>query len=507
MRIIKAAMTVGGFTAISRVFGLVREMMISHFLGASIVTDAFFVAFKFPNLFRRIFAEGAFNASFVPLFSQALVTQGPASAKLMAERVFAVLAFILIIFVSLVVFFTPSIIHVLAPGFVTTPERFELAVTYTQITFPYILFISLTAHLSGVLNSLDRFASAAGVPILLNIVMIASLLLAPEIGIDYGIALTGSVLISGVLQFLWVYYACCRAEFRIHLRWPIVTPEIRQLGKLMVPGIIGASVMNINIFIDTILASFLPAKSISFLFYADRLNQFPLSILGIAMGTALLPSLSRQLKAGDYDQAQRSKKTAIEFAIQLTFPAAMGLMVLSYPLIKVIYGLPLSDTRAISRALTAFAVGIPAYVLAKILIASFFARQDTKTPVKIGCFCIAVNLVLNLILMPFLAHVGLALATSIAAWINVMLLYFYLKKNHWFSLHPSMWWLTLKVCIAALGMAISLGMMQNFWGEPTSLLGQVISLTCFIFIGISIYASLAFIFKIINLTQIKQALS
>lgn len=507
MRILKAAMTVGGFTAISRVFGLVREMMISHLLGASIITDAFFVAFKFPNLFRRIFAEGAFNASFVPLFSHTLVADGPVVAKLMAERVFAALAFVLVIFVGLVVFFTPSIIHILAPGFVTTPERFELAVTYTQITFPYILFISLTAHLSGVLNSLDRFASAAGVPILLNIVMIASLLLAPDLGVSYGIALSGAVLVSGVVQFLWVYFACYRAGFRIHLRLPTFTPEIRQLCKLMVPGIIGASVMNINIFIDTILASFLPAKSISFLFYADRLNQFPLSILGIAMGTALLPSLSRQLKAGDYEQAQRSKKTAVEFAIQLTFPAAAGLMILSYPLIQVIYGLPAADTRATAMALTAFAIGIPAYVLTKILVASFFARQDTKTPVKIGCLCIAINLILNLILMPYLAHVGLALATSIAAWVNVVLLYTHLKKNHWFSLHPSLWWLALKVFLAAAAMTASLWGMQHFWGEGLSLLAQVVFLIGSILGGTFIYAIFAFLLKIINLTQIRQAFS
>lgn len=507
MRILKAAMTVGGFTAVSRVFGLIREMMISHFLGASIVTDAFFVAFKFPNLFRRIFAEGAFNAAFVPLFSHSLVADGSAVAKVMAERVFACLAFVLIIFVSLVVFFTPSIIHVLAPGFVTTPERFDLAVTYTQITFPYILFISLTAHLSGVLNSLDRFASAAGVPILLNVLMIASLLLAPDLGVSYGIALASSVFISGVVQFLWMYYACYRAGFRIQLRLPAFAPEIRQLCRLMGPGIIGASVMNINIFIDTVLASFLPAKSISFLFYADRLNQFPLSILGIAMGTALLPSLSRQLKAGDYEKAQQSKKIAIEFAIQLTFPAAAGLMMLSYPIINIIYGLPTQDTIATASALTAFAVGVPAYVLSKIFIASFFARQDTKTPVKIGCLCIGINLVLNLVMMPYLAHVGLALATSIAAWVNVVLLYVRLKTYHWFSFHPQMWRLIFKVSIATIAMVVMLWVLDTLCANQEGLLVQLMYLIGAIFVGLFTYVGFAFLLNIINLTQIKQALS
>lgn len=509
MRLLKAAMTVGGFTAISRVFGLVREILISHLLGASIITDAFFVAFKFPNFFRRIFAEGAFNASFVPMFSHTLISEGQNSAKALAERVFAVLAFVLIIFVSLVVFFTPSIIHILAPGFATTPERFDLAVTYTQITFPYILFISLTAHLSGVLNSLDRFATAAGVPILLNCAMIAALLLAPDLGISYGVALSASVFIAGILQFLWVYFACARIGFRIHLRWPVFSPEVRQLCRLMIPGVIGAGVMNINLFIDTILASFLPEKSISFLFYADRLNQFPLSILGIAMGTALLPSLSRQLKAGEHENAHHSKKLAIEFAIQLTLPAALGLMLLSYPIIEVIYGLPKPETRATAAALAAFAIGIPAYVLTKILAASFFARQDTKTPVKIGCICIGISLILNLILMQYFAHVGLALSTSLSAWVNAALLYSYLKKRQWFRLPPSVWGLILKVGIATTAMGLSLWAFSQVRSMifGSGLLAEIIYILMAVALGLSVYLSASFYFKLISLTQIRKALS
>lgn len=508
MRLLKAAMTVGAFTAISRVFGLVREILISHLLGASIITDAFFVAFKFPNFFRRIFAEGAFNASFVPLFSHALVSEGQASARAFAERVFAVLAFILIIFVSLVVFFTPSIIHILAPGFTTTPERFELAVTFTQITFPYILFISLTAHLSGVLNSLDRFATAAGVPILLNCVMIGALLLAPDFDVSYGVALSASVFVAGILQFLWVYFACARAGFRIQLRWPVFSPDVRQLCRLMIPGVIGAGVMNINLFIDTILASFLPEKSISFLFYADRLNQFPLSILGIAMGTALLPSLSRQLKAGEHEKAHHSKRLAIEFAIQLTLPAAIGLILLSYPIIEVIYGLPAMETKATAAALAAFAIGIPAYVLTKIFAASFFARQDTRTPVKIGCFCIGISLVLNIILMQYFAHVGLALSTSLSAWVNAALLYRSLKKRHWFRLPATIWGLILKVGIATTAMGLSLCGLSQVRKSiiASSLIAEIIYILMAISLGLLVYLGTSFYFKLITLNQIRKAL-
>lgn len=323
MRIIRNVLTVGGFTALSRLFGLVREMLIAHFMGASIVTDAFFVAFKFPNFFRRIFGEGAFNAAFVPLFSQKLVAEGREQACDFAQRVFSVMMIFLTVFVIVVITFTPTIIHIMAPGFTTTPERLELAITFTRITFPYILFISLAAHLSGVLNSLDRFAAAAGVPIIMNILMIAALLLAPTFDLSYGVALCWSVTIAGVVQLAWLYGICWRAGIRILPCRPQLTPDIKRLLKLMIPGAIGAGVMNINFFIETIIASFLPEKSISYIMFADRLNQLPLAIFGIAIGTALLPMLSRQLKAGEFDKAYNNKLLATEFALQLTIPAAV----------------------------------------------------------------------------------------------------------------------------------------------------------------------------------------
>ena len=434
MRIVRNILTVSGFTFISRIFGLVRESMISHLLGASIVTDAFFVAFKFPNFFRRIFAEGAFNAAFVPLFSRKLVADGKEGAQELAEQIFSVMLAFLTVFVAVVVIFTPSIIHILAPGFATTPERMELAITFTRITFPYILFISLAAHLSGVLNSFDRFAAAAGVPILLNIVMISALLISPYTDITFGEGLSIAVALAGVIQLGWLYFACWRMDFRIRLRAPKLTPEVKELLKLMLPGAIGAGVMNINLFIDTIIASFLPEKSVSYIFYADRLNQLPLSILGIAIGTALLPMLSRQLKAGDYKKALSNKRLTTEIALQLTLPSAVGLAVLSYPIIHLIYGLVDVDTQATAAALSAFAIGIPAYVLNKVFITGFFARQDTKTPVKIAVGCILLNLSLNLIFVQYFAHVGLALSTSISAWANTITLYAILKKRDWFRL-------------------------------------------------------------------------
>ncbi len=507
MRILRHIITISGFTVMSRVFGLVREIMIARFLGASLVTDAFFVAFKFPNLFRRIFAEGAFNAAFVPLFSRKLVSEGREPAKSLAEVIFSAMLVFLTIFVLLVVIFTPTIIHILAPGFATTPERLELAITFTRITFPYILFISLAAHLSGVLNSFDRFAAAAGVPILLNVVMISSLLICPYIDLSYGIGLSIAVTIAGIVQLLWLYVACWRMDFRIRLRWPRITPDIKELLRLMVPGAIGAGVMNINLFIDTILASFLPEKSVSYIFYADRLNQLPLSMFGIAIGTALLPLLSRQLKAGEYEKALQNKLVATDVALQLTVPAAVGLVMLSYPLIHLIYGMSVSDTQATANALAAFAIGVPAYVLNKVFVTGFFARQDTKTPVKIAIGCIFLNLLLNLILMKYLGHVALALSTSLSAWMHTFALYGVLKKRSWFALTHGIKVASIKITFISILMGIILWYLEsnydpccmNRWQE----IGYVISQVS---VGMIAYILLGIVLKVIDLSRVKTAL-
>lgn len=506
MKIMRAVLTIGGFTALSRVFGLIRESLISHFLGATIVTDAFFIAFKFPNLFRRIFAEGAFNAAFVPLFSQQLVSHGLEEARKTAERVFAVMLMVLVIFVGVVVVATPSIIHCIAPGFATTPERMDLAITFTRITFPYILFISLAAHLSGVLNSLDRFAAAAGVPILLNIIMISSLLLAPELNLSYGISLSWSVFIAGIVQFAWLYITCWRHGFAIHLRWPHMTPEVKKLVKLMIPGVIGAGVMNINVFIDMMLASYLPEKSVSFLHYADRLNQLPLSIFGIAIGTALLPSLSRQLKAGEIEKAQTSKSLATEFALQITLPAALGLILLAQPIIDLIYGLPEMESTATAQALSAFAIGIPAYVLNKIFTTGFFARQDTKTPVKIACLCIGLNFLLNIILMQWFAHVGLALATSLSAWLNTLLLYVGLHQRQWFTLPWNLVKLLGKILVCCGIMALGLiNLNLSSFFSPEAMETSLLRVALAILVGMGLYSTSAYCCGILNLQRLRHA--
>ena len=508
MRIIRAMATVGGYTGISRIFGLIRESLMSHIIGASPITDAFLVAFRFPNFFRRIFAEGAFNASFVPQFSGQLASEGLESAKLLAERVMAVLGTTLLLFVIVIVIAAPWIMGIIAPGFSDTPERLEMAITFTQITFPYILFISVAALLSGVLNSLDRFAAAAAAPIILNIIMIGAMIFFSYGDLATGKALSWAVFLAGVLQFAWLYWVCWRSGFRLKFRLPRFTEEVRKVMRLMVPGAIGAGVMNINLLLDTLFASLLPPGSISFLHYADRLNQLPLSLFGIAMGTALLPSLSRQIRLGEEDKARANQSLAVEVSLQLTIPAALGLMLLSYPIIDLIYGLKGEQITATASALAAFATGIPAYVLSKVFLTGFFARQDTKTPVKIAIISIVCNLVLNVILMGPFSHVGLAMATSIAAWLNAGLLLLILHRRRWFSITQQIQITGAKVLISAIAMGVVLIVARDQWlsNLPDTLFLQIIAVFSIIICSMVIFGGIGQLMGAFNLTHIRQAL-
>jgi putative peptidoglycan lipid II flippase len=429
MNLTKSIFTVGGMTALSRILGLIREILMSHVIGAGLIADAFIVAFKFPNFFRRFFAEGAFNASFVPEFASN-VTKDQKQAKVMAEQVFNFMFWFLLGFVILVEVFTPQIIDIIAPGFSTTPQRQEIAILFTRITFPYILFISICAFFTGILNSINKFAFAAFAPIILNLVMIFSLFFFQENPAE---KLSYAVFIAGVIQVVFLYFYVLKTGYHFKIKKPKLTPSVKKILKLMLPAAIGAGIMQINILIDMVLASFLPSGSLSYLYYADRLNQLPLSIFGVAIGTVLLPSLSKTLKNENYDEAFRLQEKAIQMSFELSLPSAFGLIIISYEIIDLIFGhghFTSADVCATAPALSAFALGLPAYVVGKVFTTAFFAKQDTKTPVKIGAISVLLNLILNLIFISFLKHVGMALATAISAWIQTILLFVILKRKN-----------------------------------------------------------------------------
>lgn len=429
----RAIATVGGWTMASRMLGFLRDMLIAARLGAGPMADAFFVALKLPNLFRRLFGEGAFNAAFVPAFAQTLTQRGPAAAKALAERMATLLMLWLALLMGLGMIFMPQLMQVLAPGFVERPEKFALAVELTRITFPYLLLICLTALVSGVLNGLGKFAAAAAAPIFFNLLsMIALFALAPFVATPAH-ALAWGVTLSGVVQLGFVMWACAHAGMALNpLRAPSLAPEVRQVLRRMGPGLIGAGVTQLNLAIDVIIASFLPSGAVSYLYYADRVSQLPLGVIGAAVATALLPLLARQIHAGQPLSAHRSINRAIEISLILAIPAAVALAVLALPILAALFqrgAFGPVEALATSHALIAYACGLPAFILVKVFVPGFFARGDTATPVKIGIGCVVLNLALNLLLMGPLLHVGVALSTTLAAWANAGILAWLLMRR------------------------------------------------------------------------------
>src|SRR6516162_7111710 len=463
MALLRSVATVGSYTLVSRLFGFLRDILTAAILGAGPVADAFFVAQRLPNLFRSLFAEGAFSAAFVPLFAGTMAEHGKEAARNFAEEALAVLLAALLGFVLLGEIFMPAVMQVIAPGFGEDPAKFGLAVELARITFPYLLFIALVALQGGVLNSVDRFAAAAATPILLNLFLIAALLLTDRFGWRDGHALAWAVTAAGFAQFLWLMSSCARAGLALRLPVPRLTRDVRRTLAVMAPGTIGAGVTQLNLLISTALASLLPSGSVSYLYYADRLNQLPLGVVGIAVGTAILPALSRQVRLGHLPDAVATQNRGIELALLLTLPAAMALAVLATPILSVLFergAFGPADTAATAAALTAYAAGLPAFVLVKVLAPAFFARQDTATPVKVAIASMAANLCLTLVLMQLLAHVGIALATTVAGWLNALVLLALLVRRRHFGFDRRARRNLPRVGVAALGMGVVLAALR-----------------------------------------------
>ena len=424
MSLVRSAATVGGTTMVSRVLGFIRDMMVAAVLGTGPVADAFFVAFRFPNMFRSIFAEGAFNSAFVPLFSKHLEGDGEAAARRFAEDALALLLSALLVMTILAMIFMPWIISGFAPGFSDDPGKQEMAVKFTRIAFPYLLFISLTALQAGILNSVGRFFPGAAAPVMLNITLILAILFLVPVLDNPGLALSWGVMAAGIVQFLWLTISCWRAGYVLRLRRPRLTPDMRKLVRLGVPGIISGGIMQINLTVGTIIAS-LQAGAVSWLYYADRIYQLPLAVIGIAIGVVLLPDLSRRLRADDEAGAHWAQNRALEVSMLLTVPAAVALMVIPHAIIQVLFERgafqPL-DTQNASLALLVYAAGLPAFVLNKVFSPGFFAREDTMTPLRYAAISVAVNIVASITLFQFYAFAGIAAGTTIAAWVNAALL-------------------------------------------------------------------------------------
>jgi putative peptidoglycan lipid II flippase len=495
MALLRSVATVGGYTMVSRVLGFLRDMLTAAYLGAGPVTDAFFVALRLPNLFRSLFAEGAFSAAFVPLFAGMVAREGREAARLFAEDALAVLLAALVVFVVAGEALAPLLLHVLAPGFVAIPTTFALTIRLTRITFPYLLFISLVALQGGVLNSVDRFAAVAATPALLNIFLIGALLVADP---PSGDALAWAVTLAGFAQFLWLMGSCAQAGIALRLPAPVLSPGVKRLLGLMLPGVLGAGATQLNLVISTAIASLLPTGAVSYLYYADRLEQLPLGVVGFAVGTAILPPLSRQVRVGDEAGAIDTQNRGLELALLLTLPAAVALGVAAWPILHVLFergAFTAADTHATAGALAAYAAGLPAFVLVKVMAPGYFARHDTKTPVKIALTAIAANVVLTgtLGLLTPLAHVGVAMATSAAGWINALLLIHILMRRGHFALDQRARRALPRIVGAALGMGGFVVALETWLGPAFSsgLAVRLLALALLVCAGFCAFAALA----------------
>jgi len=500
LKLLKSTAQVGAATITSRILGFIRDVVLARYFGASGETDAFFLAFKIPNFMRRLFAEGSFSLAFVPVLSEVRASGDQRALKDLVDHVAGTLASILLVITAIGVIAAPVVLAIFAPGWLADgrPE-FWLSADMLRITFPYILLISLTALAGGILNTFDRFLVPALTPALLNISLIlAAVLLSTRLEIPVK-ALAWGVLFAGVAQLLIQVPALLRLGLMPRPRWGWRHSGVRRILKLMIPTLIGSSVAQVNLLLDMVIATFLVSGSVSWLYYSDRLLEFPLGVFGVALSTVILPNLSRKFAQQNPQAFSATLDWALRLALIITLPAALGLAVLATPILVTLFqyqAFQMSDVEMSALSLSAYAVGLPAFIAVKVLAPGFFARQDTKTPVKIAITAMVSNMVLNLIFVgSFVAigfkgpHTGLALASSAAAYINAGLLYWMLRKHE--AYHPEHGWgrVVLAVVMACVAMVAVLlwqyGDVQQ-WADATALLRGT-RLALLILFGVVVY--------------------
>ena len=463
MSLFKSVATFGGFTLLSRVSGFFRDMVLANFLGAGKVADAFFVAFKLPNLFRSLFAEGAFTSAFVPMLSAKMVSDGQDKAMRFASQAISVLAFFLLVFTLVMEFFMPELVLLLAPGFHSDPEKIALATQLSQITFPFLLFISIVSFQSGILNSLNKFAAPAAAPIILNLMIIVSAFAFTPLGATPAHGIAFGVSVAGVLEIFWLMFFLRRLGVVIRPQWNVFKllklQDIRTLFKRIAPGVLGAGVYQINMMVDTILVSLVGTGAISWLYYANRLQQLPLGVIGAAISVALLPVLSKNIKEENLKEAARLQEKAVEYGALLSVPAAAALIVLAEPVVNILFQhgkFGALETTMTARAIVAYSIGLPVYVLVKALTPNFFARGDTKTPVKYSIIVFICNMVFSILLMKPFGHVGVAFATTLAAFVSFYQYKRGLKKRGYWKFSRALNVKIFKIIFVSAIMAVAL---------------------------------------------------
>ncbi|MBM7044433.1 MULTISPECIES: murein biosynthesis integral membrane protein MurJ [Rhizobium] len=514
MSLVRKFITVGGATLGSRVFGFARETLMAAALGTGPMADVFYAAFRFPNLFRRLFAEGAFNAAFVPLFAKEIEANGIEGAKRFSEEVFGVLFSVLFLITVVMELGMPLIVRwIIAPGFAGDPDKFSITVRMAAVMFPYLMCMSLTAMMSGMLNSLHHFFAAAVAPVFLNVVMIGALFYSLYFGalpLQTAWYLSWGVLAAGILQLFVVYVGVRYAGISIGFRWPRFTPNVKRLLILAIPAAVTGGITQINQMIGQAIASSREG-AIAALQYADRIYQLPLGVVGVAVGVVLLPELARSLKSGHLKEAGNLQNRSIEFVLFLTLPAAMALWVLSDDIIRVLYerrAFHQENTIIVGSILAIYGLGLPAFVLIKALQPGFYAREDTKTPMRFSGVAVATNCAIALSLFPYMGAPGIAVAEATAGWISTVLLFTTLLRRGHLTWE---WGLARRAVLLLVSAGVMTGMiifLQHRW-EPylasgASLLTKVGTLGLLIAISMLVYFVVAFLIGGADLGMIRR---
>ena len=497
-KLLKSTVVFAGMTFVSRVLGLVREMVFASFFGATAGMDAFLVAFKIPNFLRRLFAEGAFAQSFVPVLSETKAKHDEATLRELVQRTAGTLAVIVFIIAMIGMLTSAVWIAIFAPGFLHDPAKFELSTRLLRITFPYLFFISLTALSGAVLNTYGKFAVPAFTPVLLNVTLILFTILLSH-HFEYPVeAVAWGVLVAGIVQFLFQLPFLWKLRLLTWPKWGWHFPLVRKVLKLMVPILFGASVTQIGLLIDTVFASFLKTGSVSWLYYSDRLMQFPLGVFGVALSTVILPHLSRHHAMKNDREYKHALDWALKMVVLFAIPAALGLLLLSGPLLSTLfeYGkFNYFDVRMAQQSLAMFALGLPFFITVKVLVTAFYSRQNMKTPVKIAVIALLVNIIGNATLIWPMAHAGIALSTSIASLVNVGLLFFILSKQKIFQAQPG-WgriWCTLIIgCTVMAALIFIFNVPLNRWNQWHGLI-RAGHLAILVGVGIVSYLTVFFI--------------
>jgi putative peptidoglycan lipid II flippase len=512
MKLYRGFATVGTMTILSRVLGFARDVLIAAVLGTSYVADAFFVAFRIPNMFRRLFAEGAFDLAFIPLFAKRLHAGGPDAARIFAGQALSGLVVLHVAVTVLAEIAMPWLMLLLAPGFSSDPEKFALAVLLARIALPYLAFMSVVALYCGVLNAHGRFAVAAFAPTLLNVVLIAVLLAFIASGSAdqsaAGVALAWGIAASGLVQVIVVVAAAAKLGMRIAWQRPALTPDMRRLAALAAPGVVAGGMAQLTMVISTIIAT-LEDRVVSWLYYADRLFQLPLGVIGVAIGVVLLPTLSHKLRSGDHEAVLASENRALEFALLLTLPSAVALFLAADPIMRVLFergAFTAVDTRATASMLAAFALGLPAYVMIKVLHPSFFAREDTKTPMIYAGIAMAANVVLSLTLFLLIGATGIAIATTLSGWLNVALLAAKLRERDGLVLDRIFQRRLVGIVAASAAMGIVVfalvGVLEPWFAPQSGLVAQGMALVALVGAGFFTYVGAAHLFGAARLSDL-----